>query len=255
MLSILLIGPNKVILASNTSFRMAKMSRIFFILLSIFFFSATIIKGQVNAVQFGRNRIQYKKFKWQYYRTKNFNTYFNQDGLELAKFTAQVAEEELPDIEKSTEYSITQRTNIIIYNNYNEFQQSNIGMQTDWQSTGGLAKLVNNKLVVYFNGDHQALRRQIREGITKVLMSNLFYGGDIGENTSNQNLLDLPPWFTDGYIAFTGENWNPDLDDRLKNVIINNKYKDFYAFSFEEPLLAGHAFWYYIEEKYKIFIN
>jgi hypothetical protein len=251
MNDILLIGLNKVILASNTSFRMAKMSRIFFILLSIFFFSATITQGQVNAVQFGRNRIQYKKFKWQYYRTKNFNTYFNQDGLELAKFTAQVAEEELPDIEKSTEYSITQRTNIIIYNNYNEFQQSNIGMQTDWQSTGGLARLVNNKLVIYFNGDHQQLRRQIREGITKVLLSNIFYGGDIGENTSNQNLLDLPSWYTDGYIAFTGENWNPDLDDRLKNIIVNNKYKDFYAFAFDEPLLAGHAFWYYIEEKYK----
>jgi hypothetical protein len=251
MKDILLIEPNKVILASNISSSMTKISRIFFILLTILFFSSNIIQGQVNTVQFGRNRVQFKKFKWQYYRTKNFNTYFNQDGIELAKFTAQVAEEELPDIEKFTEYNMQQRTTIIVYNNYGDFMQSNIGMQSDWQSTGGLAKLVNNKLVVYFNGDHQNLRRQIREGIARVIMSNLLYGGDLGENASNQTLLDLPSWFSDGYIAFTAENWNPTLDDHLKSIILSGKYKSFYSLAYDEPLLAGHAFWYYIEEKYK----
>ena len=31
----------------------------------------------------------------------------------------------------------------------------------------------------------------------------------------------------------------------------SGKYKNFYQFAFDKPLLAGHAFWYYIEEKYK----
>ena len=55
--------------------------------------------AQVNAVEFGKNRVQYKKFKWQYYQTKNFNVYYNQNGQELAKFVAQSAEKELPTIE------------------------------------------------------------------------------------------------------------------------------------------------------------
>ena len=33
--------------------------------------------------------MQYKKFKWNYYQTKNFNVYYNQGGQELAKFVAQ----------------------------------------------------------------------------------------------------------------------------------------------------------------------
>ena len=85
-----------------------------FLLLSFFFFLASMANAQVSSVQFGKNRVQYKKFKWQYYQTKNFNSYFNQDGQELAKYVAQVAEEELPAMEKFVEYSLQRRANIII---------------------------------------------------------------------------------------------------------------------------------------------
>ena len=42
--------------------------------------------AQVNAVEFGKNRVQYQKFSWKYYQTENFNTYFSQDGLGLGKY-------------------------------------------------------------------------------------------------------------------------------------------------------------------------
>ena len=130
-------------------------------------------------------------------------------------------------------------------------QQSNIGQGIDWQNTGGVTKLVNNKMVVYFNGDHNNLRKQVREGIARVLTENILFGDDLGEFAGNQALLDLPQWLTDGYIAYAGENWSTALDDDLKSEMLSGKYHNFYQFAFEKPLLAGHAFWYYIEEKYK----
>ena len=222
-----------------------------FLLLSLFFFSALMANAQVSSVQFGKNRVQYKKFKWQYYQTKNFNSYFNQDGKELAKYVAQVAEEELPAMEKFVEYSLQRRANIIIYNSFGDLQQSNIGIGIDWQNTGGTTKLVNNKMVVYYNSNHADLRRQIREGIAKVLTENLLFGDDLGEVAGNAALLDLPQWLIDGYVAYAGQNWSTQLDDELKSEILSDKYKNFYQFAFDKPLLAGHAFWYYIEEKYK----
>ena len=66
-------------------------------LLTVFFFTAAMItNAQVSSVEFGKNRVQFKKFKWQYYQTTNFNLYFNQGGQEIAKYVAQVAEQELP---------------------------------------------------------------------------------------------------------------------------------------------------------------
>ena len=229
---------------------MSKFSRI--ILISFGFLLPSIITtAQVNSVLFGRNRVQFNKFKWQYYQSKNFNVYFYDNGQELAKYVLQAAEQELPQIEAATEYSLQRRANIIVYNQFSDLQQTNIGLETDLLQTGGLTKFVNNKVPVYFDGNHANLKRQLRQGIAQIITQNLLFGEDIGEVAGNQTLLDLPVWLTDGYMAYIGENWSAELDDDLKSEILSGNYNKFSSLSFHRPLLAGHAFWYFIEEKYK----
>jgi hypothetical protein len=206
--------------------------------------------AQVNAVEFGKNRVQYQKFKWKYYQTENFNSYFSQDGLGLGKYVAQIAETELPGIEEFVEYGLQRRANIVIYNNFDEMQQSNIGLGIDWQNTGGVTKLVNNKMIIYFDGNHDNLRRQIRQGIAKILVDNVLFGDDLGEFAANQALLDLPKWLTDGYVEYAAENWSPTLDDELRGAMLSGKYSNFYQLAFDKPLLAGHSFWKYLGDKY-----
>lgn len=222
-----------------------------FLLSNLLFTLTMVVNAQVSSVEFGKNRVQYKKFKWNYYQSLNFNAYYNQKGEEIAKYVIQMAEEELPGIERFVEYTLQRRANIIIYNSFNDMQQSNIGLNSDWISADGTTQLVNNKLIVYFTSNHEDLRRQIREGIAKVLTQNILFGDDLGEVAGNKALLDLPKWLIDGYIAYVGENWSTKLDDDLKSEILSEKYKNFYQLAFERPQLAGHAFWYYIEERYK----
>ena len=220
--------------------------------LSLYFVISDLpVFSQVNMVEFGKNRVQYNIFKWQFYQSPNFNIHYTQNGLELAKFATQVAEYELTEIEKFIEFAIQRRINILLYNHFNDYRQSNIGLSLNWLNSGGVTKLVNNKMVVYFNGDHNDLRRQIKEGIARVLVETLLFGDDIGEFAQNQALLDLPKWMVDGYIAYVAQNWSTKLDNQLKSAMLGYKYKNFYQFAFEQPKLAGHAFWYYIEEKYK----
>ncbi len=206
--------------------------------------------AQVSTVEFGKNRVQYQKFKWRYYQTENFNTYFSEDGLGLGKYVTQIAEMELPGIEEFVEEALQRRINIVVYNNFDEMQQSNIGLALDWQNTGGVTKLVNNKMLVYFDGNHDNLRRQIRQGLAKVLVDNQLFGDDLGEFAANQALLDLPKWLTDGYVEYAAENWSPALDDELRGVMLAGTYRTFYHFAFAKPNLAGHAFWKYIADKY-----
>src|SRR3954470_6776641 len=118
----------------------------------LFVLVSLIGRTQVSAVEYGKNRVQYQKFYWKYYQTENFNTYFSQDGLELGKYVAQVAEQELPQLEEFIEYGMQRRTNIAVYNSFDEMQQSTIGLGLDWQNTGGVTRLVNNKMMIYFDG-------------------------------------------------------------------------------------------------------
>jgi hypothetical protein len=214
----------------------------------LFIFSTS--HAQVNSVEFGKNRVQYQKFNWQYYQTENFNSYFSQDGMELGKYVAQIAENELPDLETFIEYGLQRRANIVVYNNFNEMQQSNIGIGIDWQTTGGVTKLVNNKMLVYFDANRNNLRRQVRQGIAQVLVQNMLFGDNLGEFAANQTLLDLPKWLTDGYIAYAAETWSTELDNQLKSAMLSGRYNNFYQFAFEKPQLAGHAFWHYFGNKY-----
>src|SRR5579862_9308218 len=207
--------------------------------------------AQVNAVEFGKNRLQFKKFKWQFYQTTNFNTYFYENGQPIAKYVAQLAEKELPGIEQQAEYGLQRRANLVVYNSFNEMEQSNIGLSLDWQTTGGITKLVNNKVVLYYTDDYNKMRIQVREGIARILVENVLFGDDLGEYAANQALLDLPQWLTDGYIEYAAENWNTVLDDQLKSAMLSGRYTNFYQFAYEKPDLAGHAFWKYIADRYK----
>src|ERR1044072_4917569 len=144
--------------------------------------------AHVNSVEFGKNRVQYRKFKWEYYQTTNFNTYFYENGKTIANYVAQIAESELPALEQFVEYGLQRRANIVIYNHFDELQQSNIGLSLDWQTTGGITKLVNNKVVIYYDGDHANLRKKIRQGIARILVDNILFGDDLGEFATNQAL-------------------------------------------------------------------
>ena len=193
-------------------------------------------KTQVNTVEFGKNRVQYRKFKWQYYQTPNFNTYFYDNGQTIANYVAQIAEKELPEIEQFVEYGLQRRANIIIYNHFNELEQSNIGLNLDWQTSGGITKLVNNKMIVYFDANHSNLRKQVRQGIARTLLDNILFGDDLGEFAANQALLDLPKWLTDGYVDYVAENWSTELDDELKSALLSGTIKIFTSL-----LLKNHS--------------
>ena len=76
------------------------MIKVSYLVAFLFILIGTATHAQVNTVEFGKNRVQYQKFKWKYYQTENFNTYFSQDGLGLGKYVAQIAETELPGIRR-----------------------------------------------------------------------------------------------------------------------------------------------------------
>ncbi|HSK13685.1 MAG TPA: hypothetical protein VK907_10750, partial [Phnomibacter sp.] len=226
-------------------------TRFFYLALLGFILSALPTHAQVSSVEFGKNRIQYRKYNWRYYQTPNFNVHFSEGGLELAKYVLQVAEEELGQIESFTETGLQRRANIVLYNSYDDMQASNIGLMNNIPDVGGLSRLINNKMVVYFNANHTDLRRQIREGITQILVDNRLVGDNIGEIAGNTALLDLPQWLTDGYVAYSAENWSVAMDDKLKNALLAQDYRNFYQFAFKDPTLAGHAFWNFIATNYR----
>lgn len=210
-------------------------------------FSALNAQAQ-GTEKFGQNRVQYKDFTFQYYESDNFITHFYQGGQDVAKYAIKSAEDNADDISKMLDFRYKRKIDIIVYNNINELNQTNIGIYEQGQSPGGTVNIPDNKLFVYFNGDHRHLDKQIREGIAKIYVSKLILGTGAAELIQNAVLLNLPDWYKYGLIQYIGESWSSDMEDRLRDGILSGRYKKLSKLQPEEAVFVGHSIWHYIEE-------
>lgn len=211
--------------------------------------------GQTNLEVFGQNRVQYRRFDWKFYEAEHFKIYhYDRSGRELARYVAEQAEQDIAAVERRLGGLFPEKLNIMVYNCYDEFQQTNIGLNSQLQlqndNPAGTLNLVGDKLVIYFTGKHADLKRQLRQGMAQVVMERLMFGENFREMVRNAVLLNLPSWVTTGYIDYVVDGWTTDDDNDWKNVMMVDKKVHFDELGDKNPRLAGKAFWKYIAIKY-----
>ncbi|HMT29282.1 MAG TPA: hypothetical protein PKD91_08395 [Bacteroidia bacterium] len=170
----------------------------------------------------------------------------------MAEFVGKNADKEIDDIERLFDYQINGRLQFMIFNRYTDLKQTNIGLEGDevTGNTGGLTRVMGNKVLIYFDGDHEHLRQQIRAGVAQVLFHQLMYGGNIKDRIQSAVLLTIPQWYEKGLISYVAKGWGVEQDNLLKDNIISGKYKRFNKLLDSESEFAGHSMWHYISQTY-----
>lgn len=210
--------------------------------------------GQSVATEFGKNRIQYHDDfdQWNMYETENFVTYWYGKGREIAHTVVQLAELDNPSIQNVLEHKMNDKIELIVYLDLTDMKQSNLGIEEQFISQGGITKVVENKVFLYFNGDHNDLRKSLREGIASVYINSMLHGNNLQEIVQNAVLLNLPDWFQEGLVSYMGEEWSPEIESRLKDYFTHPKKsrKDFVRLAKNDPRLAGHSMWNFLANYY-----
>lgn len=200
---------------------------------------------------FGKNRIQYDDFKWQYIRQSNFDVYYYEGGKELAEYIVRVASVHIPQVENYFDYYFSDKLQFILYNKLSHFHQSNAGIVDEENyNTGGVVKIFGNKIFLYFNGNHRDLEEQIKAGIAEVLLNEIIYGDNWREVLKNSTLLSLPEWYMKGLISYLSRPWDWRIENMIRDGFLNNKFKSFNKLSGEQAIVAGHSLWYFIAQSY-----
>ena len=201
---------------------------------------------------FGQNRVQYGRFDWSFVRSENFDAFFYSGGRELGTFAARNAEDQLNSVEKIIDHRLSGRVEIICYNSLSDYKQTNFGLAEAKSNTGGYTQVVNNKVFVYFDGNHDHFLQQIRSGLSLILVNELIFGGSIQERLQNAALLNLADWQLFGLTSYIGKDWDVERDNKMKDIILNKKFKKFNRLAQLDPILAGHSFWRFLVDKYGI---
>ncbi len=231
---------------------MARKAR--FISLLFFFITLSSVAQFYNGSQltFGKSRVQYTDFLWTYFRFDKFDTYFYQNGKELASYTAEYADKHLKEIELNLQSNLEEKIQFIIFNTLTDLKQSNIGVYGDWDyyNTGGVTRIIGGRVLLFFDGNYDHFEQQIRAGIAQVILNNMIYGTGIGAQIKNNALFTMPEWYMNGLISYVSRPWDPEIENHVRDAVQNKQYEKFNSLTGLEATYAGHALWNYIALKF-----
>ena len=225
------------------------------ILIILFISIAQFAKAQFftgSHMEFGKNRIQYTNDReWSYYRFNNFDTYYYKESQSLAIYASAYADKQMKIIGKRMDFYPDNKIKFIIFKDLSDLKETNIGLITGEEyNVGGITHVINNKVFVFFNGEHKNFENQIKRGIAKVYLNELLYGGSTGARIKSSLLLAFPNWYTDGFISYISENWSTDMDGEMREGIKTEEFKNFNKLNNHQKTIVGHSIWKYIELKY-----
>lgn len=242
-----------------------------------FCFSINYTYSQQVQTEFGKNRVQFNSDfrEWLQYESTNFIAYWYGPARNVGQAAVQLAEYDNIEIQTLLEYKLNTRIELIVFTDLTDVKQGNIGTEEVFNinssenplavldasidkkniPTSEISQLVSgrvngNKIFVYFDGNHQHLRKQIREGLATVYLNAMLFSSNLQEAVQNAVSYSLPQWYKQGITAYASESWNTDLDNVLKDIILSPKFKGFKKFAKENPQLAGHSFWFFLSQTY-----
>ena len=196
--------------------------------------------------EYGQNRIQYEAFGWNYISTNSFDVYYSVGGKNYAKEAVDYLEEAFPELTDKIGYAPFTKPKVIIYNSIHDLQQSNIGIGGDVYTIGGKTNFVKMQAEVAYSGQAHKFQEDLIYGISKVLITDMMYGGSLGEIFQNSFLLTLPDWFIDGAARYLAFGWDEEMDDYIRDYLGRKRIRKQLRVNDAESGPIGQSLWNYI---------
>ncbi len=216
--------------------------------LSSFIFSAPA-RAQVGAI-YGKNKVEYKDFNWQFIQSPHFDVYFYQGGKILAEFVADHAERALDSIERVMQYDITNRVAILVYDSHNDFQQTNAVGEFLPEGVGGVTELLKNRVVIPFEGDYELFRHVIHHELTHAVVNDMFIGGTY-QSLLTGGGMEIPSWMNEGLAEFNSlHGLDIETDMFMRDATLNDAVPPLARLGGYVQYRVGQTMYWYISQKY-----
>lgn len=206
--------------------------------------------AQATSETFGKNRIQYRTFDWQYISGENFDVYFYGSRLSVARESLDFLEGEFDRITDQIGYPPYYKTKIFLYNSLTDLRQSNIGLNRTIFTVGGETEFVKPYVEAAHLGNIQDLKGELLYRISDLMVNEMMFGGTLKDVFQSALLMNLPDWFVDGVSLYVAKGWDTEMDDYIRQYMRSKKTRKLGKLNHKEAGLVGQSVWNYIAEKY-----
>ncbi|HLT80521.1 MAG TPA: hypothetical protein VKZ86_05785 [Cyclobacteriaceae bacterium] len=200
--------------------------------------------------EFGKNRIQYRQFDWQYLSGENFDIYYYNNRREVATEALEFLEGEFDRITDIIGYPPYFKTKVFVYNSLTDLRQSNVGLNRTNFTVGGETEFIKPYVEVAHLGNIQEFKEELLYRIADLLVNEMMFGGTLKDIFQSSLLLNLPEWFVDGAAYYVAKGWTTEMDDFIRQFLQTRKSRKLGRLSGTDAALAGQSMWNFIAEKY-----
>ncbi len=197
--------------------------------------------------EFGKSRIQDKRFEWLTIRSNNFEFNYYRGGDKIAQNAAKISEGEYDRITELLGYTPFTTMKIFLYNSPKDLAQSNIGLTAPIDLDGSILNLAKSRVQIAYTANEEEFKKELVRQIARLFVYDMLYGGSLKEVLQSSLLLTVPEWYMAGISAYISEN-NEDMVmlDRMRTSILKNKDKKIDHLSGKDAEIIGQSIWNYI---------
>ncbi len=214
---------------------------------TIIFCTLLIASSISHAQYFGRNKPIYRSFKYDVYKTPNFELYHYFKNDSIVNRLAQASEQWYHMHQQVFRDTIQDRNPIIFYANHADFQQTTAIFGSVGVGTGGVTEALKNRVVMPVTETWAQTDYVLGHELVHAFQFNAIINND---STSLNSLNNLPLWMIEGMAEYLSiGSIDPHTAMWMRDAILNDDFptlQDMTRNSKYFPYRYGHAFWAFV---------
>src|SRR6187402_3846066 len=122
---------------------------------------------------FGKNRIQYRSFNWQYLSGENFDVYYYDTRKAVAQEALNYLEGEFDRITDMIDYPPYFKTKVFVYNSLTDLRQSNMGLNKNVHKVGGETDFIKPYIEAAHMGTTQEFKDELLSQLSGLMVNEM----------------------------------------------------------------------------------
>ncbi len=164
--------------------------------------AATVENAGAQAWWFGKNKVQYNKFKWSVLKTPHFDVHFHEGYRDLAARTAVILEYGYGKLSNDFDHNIGWRIPVILYASHSLFQQTNITWGLLPEGVQAFAEPTRKRMVLHFSGTNEDFAHTAIHELVHMFEFDIIYGSLLRSAFAQGALFNIPLWFAEGISEY-----------------------------------------------------
>jgi outer membrane protein assembly factor BamB len=201
----------------------------------------------IQSPDFGKNKVQYRQFKWETYHSPHFTIFYYKDEEPSLQKVVSFAESAYDELSRQLNFQIKEPVPLIFYATHSAFEQNNVLLDFIDEATGAFAVPARSRMVLPIDLPDSRLITIVRHELTHVFQFKMLFGGSLARAlTSN-----LPQWFIEGMASYFGRDETSRDKMFLRDAVVNDRipsvragFLGFFGYRY------GHAFFDFVEERW-----